>query len=266
MATETPKTDALARRQSVSELQASKPDFLKKLEGEGQSLRGQEEIGAADMVIPRVAICQSMTPHRKKSDPNFIEGLSEGDIFNTVTLENYGSEILFTPLLFHKSRIKFTPMSEGGGVECLNPTGKHCALNNGGPCIHAEWGAKGEPPKCDELYNFPCLVLSGQNKPDFAVLSFKRTAIGAGKELNSKIRSRRSDAFAGTYRLRTAPDTNSAGQEYYIPVVENAGWVEPEIYTMAEEYYNGFVESILSGRAAADLSGMAAENLGDEPF
>jgi hypothetical protein len=263
------KTEAVATRTTAMALQQSKPDFLRKQDEEGPArYRGQEEIGAQDMVIPRVAICQSTTPNRKRqNEAIFIEGLQEGQIFNTVTLENYGEEILFTPLLFHKSRIKFTPMDQGGGVECLNPTGRHCALNNGGPCIHAQWGKNGEPPACDELYNFPCLVLHENGRaPDFAVISFKRTGVAAAKDLNTKIRMRQSDAFAGTYRLRTAPDKNSAGQDYFIPVIDNAGWVDPETYQKAEEFYEGFRESILSGQAVADMTGMAEERKGDEPF
>ncbi len=262
------ETQELAKRVDASSLVSSRPAFLKAPDAEGPATyRGQDEISPTDMLIPRVAICQDGSPARKKQSPNYIPGIEPGDLYNTVTLENYGNELIFTPLLFHKSRIKFKPMDQGGGVECMNPTGKACALNNGGPCLYSAWGGDGKPPACDELYNYPSLVLTTKSGgTDFAIISFKRTGIPAAKDLNSKVRMRQADMFAGTYRLTTFIDKNKAGIEYFAPKVDNVGWVDADMYKRAEEHYNGFHEAIMSGRARMDIKDLETEvREGEEP-
>jgi hypothetical protein len=267
MATESPKDTALAKTYTAGELAASRPTFLKA--PEEQAPRGLEEATMQDMIMPRVVICQTMHEERKKSSPNYIQGLEEGDIWNSMTKERYGKEVYFTPLFFYKSRIKFKPMETGGGVECMNPTGKSCALNNGGPCAYGSWGPGGEKPACDEFFNFPSIIHTADGRQDFAIISCKRTAIPAAKDLNSKIRARRSDMFAGIYKMWAVPDTNSAGQEYMIPVFDNAGWVDENTYREAEKSYNAFIETVLSGKATMDISDLdreVAAEKGDTPF
>jgi hypothetical protein len=268
MATEAPKDQALAKNWTATELAATRPAYLKP--PSEQAPRGLEEATMQDMVIPRIVICQTMHDERKKSSPKYIQGLEEGDLFNSMSKERYGKELFFTPLFFYKSRIKFKPMESGGGVECMNPTGKVCALNDGGPCLYGHWGKNGEKPSCDEFYNFPSIIHTLDGRQDFAVISCKRTHIPPAKDLNSKIRSRRADMFSGIYKMWAVPDTNAAGQEYMIPAFDNAGWVDDVTYREAEKSYNAFVETVLSGRATIDTSGLdneiEAENKGDEPF
>src|SRR5574339_912133 len=137
-------TKELVKPSGASALMASRPTFLKT--AEDQAPRGLEEATMQDMILPRVAICQTMSEERKRSSSKYIEGLEEGKLFNSLTKEIYGDVVTFTPLFFYKSRIKFRPQEIGGGIECMNPTGKQCALNNGGPCLHSAWGKNGEKP------------------------------------------------------------------------------------------------------------------------
>src|SRR5438128_5866074 len=74
-----------------------------------------------DVTIPRLAIAQALNPQLKRSDPAYIEGLAQLDMFNTVSGENYGTGPLrFTPLVFRKRAIEFIPRAAGGGVVDAN--------------------------------------------------------------------------------------------------------------------------------------------------
>ena len=52
-----------------------------------------------ELIVPRIKICQAMSPELKKSDAKFIAGLSASDMFNSLTSEKYDGAkgIFFLP-------------------------------------------------------------------------------------------------------------------------------------------------------------------------
>ena len=124
--------------------------------------KGLEQIERADLVLPRLSICQAMSPQRKKSDPLYIKDLEEGDFFNNVTSQIYGAGALrVIPLLFGKSRLYFKPFDEGGGLLCQSMNGKTGGSLNPSceACPKQSWGEGGEKPACTLLYNYPSVLL-----------------------------------------------------------------------------------------------------------
>jgi hypothetical protein len=253
----TAESTALAERDPSTSL-SNVPDFLK----DSNTVRGSELIEAADMLMPRLALCQSNTPQRKPQNPLFIEGLQEGQFFNTLSRRIYGDEVTFIPLFFYRSRIMFKDIDEGGGVLCQAPDGHSCQLNHGGPCINSAWGANGEPPACTELYNFPALIKLEREPYEFAVISLKSTAIKAAKSLNSMIKLRKKDAFAGLYLLQAVPD-HKQGQDFWGHTISNAGWVTPVEYEYAQQQYEALAPKVKTGEITIDHRGMGND---DEAF
>src|SRR5258708_1340743 len=68
-----------------------------------QSAAGFEEVRLADVTLPRLGLCQALTPQRIKGDPKHIRNLEEGQFFNTITQEIYGETVKIVPLLFFKN-------------------------------------------------------------------------------------------------------------------------------------------------------------------
>jgi hypothetical protein len=58
-----------------------------------------------------------MSPQIKKSDPAFIAGASQGDVFNTVTGQYWEGEegITVVPCYQETKYLKFKPREQGGG-------------------------------------------------------------------------------------------------------------------------------------------------------
>ena len=46
----------------------------------------------SELQIPFVRVIQALSPQIKKNDPQFIEGASQGDLFNTVTGEFWAGD------------------------------------------------------------------------------------------------------------------------------------------------------------------------------
>lgn len=220
---------------------------------------GLEQVGMKDMVLPRLVLCQNNTKARDKQNSEYIKGLEEGLFFNSLTREIIGDKIRVVPLFFYHSRMMFKDMKEGGGLICQAPDGKSCQMNAGGPCLHSEWGIKGEPPECSEFYNYPCLRWTGPNDPnnELVIVSMKTTGLKAGRTLNSLMRIRKKASYAGVYELKAVPDVNKAGNSYYTWEASNYEpnpWVSESLYKEAEKMYKMVSEGLLSGKIQVDLS------------
>lgn len=230
------------------------PDFLKDQHG-GQGFEG---MSPDDVILPRLGFCQSMTPQRKKTDPSFIEGLSEGDLFNSVSGEIYGQAVKLIPLAFKKARIFFRPLSEGGGMLCQSPNGidggtiaKTCA-----ECPNSKFSANGDPPVCSLFYNYPAILL-----PFFEVLvvSLKSTALKAGKNWNTRMKLMGDKPmFAGAYDLKLVEQKNSKGT-YFGPIISFSRFVTQEEFNVASSLY----DTLRNKNIVADDTGLDHEE--DEP-
>ena len=78
---------------------------------------GFEEVTSSDIQIPFLRILQAMSPQLKKSDPAYIEGAGQGDIFNTVTNMVWTAEegVNVVPVYYQTKFLEFVPRTQGGG-------------------------------------------------------------------------------------------------------------------------------------------------------
>jgi hypothetical protein len=250
--------DKLANREpEVALVTNAVPEYLRKQEGEG--VLGLDGMERSDLKMPRLSLCQSMTPQRKRTDPKYIEGLEEGHFFNTITGKIFGSGLKFVPLLWYKSRILFTPQDEGGGLLCRAEDAKMGVGEPGGECRVCPlslWGkatdGKRKPPRCTLFHNYIILALPEKGLPgpeSMVVMSLKSTGLDAATDLNALMQMRGARAaFAGVYSLASAEDSNAAGQAYYVPVIKNAGWVSEEMYKIAQSAFSMVYEAKSKGK------------------
>jgi len=249
------KKQALVKKDAGA-LEQKLPAYLTKSSGPA---RGMEEADQKDLTLPRMAICQSMTPQRKKTNPLFIQGLEEGQLFNTLTGKVYGTEVALIPIFMYKSRIKFTDFEDGGGIECQAINGKSggalCPSGCDG-CLHSQWGEKGDPPACTLFYNYPALIMPTK---ELVIVSMKSAGAKIARAWNTLIKLRNQDTFAGVYQVATVAETADS-HEFYNFSVKNAGWADEETYKFAEQVYNG-----LKGKSIQmDTTGLETEAHGEK--
>ena len=236
------------------------PQYLRRTDGAPQA--GLENMDRQDMTLPRLGLCQSLSPQRIKSDPKYIPQLEEGSYFNTITREDYGGKVQVVPLLFYKSRLLFAPMDEGGGLRCNAPDALVGIGEPGGTCLRCPlqlFGKKGEPPACSLLYNYACLVVKdGRVSPDqLVVKSFKSSDLGAARDWNALIRIRNTDMFAGVYEFTSIEAKNDVGR-WYKTTVQNVGWVSEAVYEAAKIAYMAVAELNKSGRLRHDIEDLSS--------
>jgi len=226
-------------------------------------------MGQGDYVLPRLALCQSGTPQRLSGDVKYIEGLAEGDFFNTITRKVFGPTVHIVPILFFKSRLLFRPMDQGGGLICQSFDSFLGVGLPGGDCLKCPlqaFGPDGHRPECNLLHNYVSLVIDqeGNTSPsELAVLALKSTGLTVAKDFNALMRMRRADMYAGIYEVGRARVTNQVKQSWFKPAIKNSpinkGWVTEEALQVAKLAYEAAMALRAEGRLKVDVEDLHPE-------
>jgi len=224
---------AVRPKQAAIAILQDRPAHLAKREG--QAPRGLEGFEQSDLTLPRLSLCQSGSPQKKKQNAKFITGLEEGDFFNSITGTIYGPEALFVPFFWYKSRIKFIDFEDGGGIDCQSFNGKTGGKHSPSSCIECPFSQfqDDKSPECDLIYNYPGYIIH-DGKLDTAVLSLKSTAIKIAKQFNSLMSLKGDDAFTYVYKLVSA-GASAKGNDFQTLSITNAGYTDEATYLAAEK-------------------------------
>lgn len=77
---------------------------------------GLENVGARDLIIPRITILQALSPQVQPKKPEFIKGANIGDICDVGTQEIFESPLVFLPVHYVKQYLEWAPRSTGKGL------------------------------------------------------------------------------------------------------------------------------------------------------
>ena len=74
---------------------------------------------SSEMQIPFVRILQAMSPQLSKKKPEYIEGATQGDVFNTVTSQYWDGDIGIKVIPCYQTTkyLEFVPREQGGGFQ-----------------------------------------------------------------------------------------------------------------------------------------------------
>ena len=194
---------------------------------------------AEDFVLPFLMIAQGLSPQLNRRDGKYIEGLEQGDIYNTATGEFWrGDEgIVVVPFWYAKQLVEWVPRKEGGGWVASHPIGDP---------IHKEMRfVEEDGKKVPRLPNghdlietaYYSVISAADGEP--AVVSMSSTGLGASRIWQTLIKKTRipntdltAPSFARAYRLGTVPKSNASGNWYTWKVVDE-GWAPPNLYALA---------------------------------
>jgi hypothetical protein len=208
--------------------------------------RGSENVGSSDIIIPRIEIAQSNSKCLIRNDPAYIPGCKAGDLYNSVTREVYGSQVVVCPIIFKKEWLLWKDRKKAGNS---GGNGFRGAYNTEAEALKAkrDLGDEGAELLNTETHQQFVTVINSKGKPEDAVLSMSRTKIKVSKGWNSLIRMNGGDRFARLYKVSTAQETNDQGT-FYNFVVGPFGFAPEPIYVRAEALY----ELAMKGQLVAD--------------
>ncbi len=228
-----------------------RPAFLK------DTARGAENVTVADLVIPRLEIVQSLSPCRKKDNPDYIEGAEEGMLYNNVTRELYGEDVTVVPCFFLKEWLIWKDRKKGGGFRGAYPS-KNQADQAIGELKDKD--GKKEPAEdftaLDTAQHFCLLLPKDGGKPQQIVISMSKSKMKVSRKWNSLMNLAGDDTFARAYLVSGVGEKNSNNEDYYNLSVKTLGYVSESIYLAGEKMH----EAISKGGVVADRSGLDADD------
>jgi|TARA_R100000084_G_scaffold73174_1_gene32752 hypothetical protein len=178
---------------------------------------GFEEVTSSDLQIPFLRIIQALSPQLKKSDPAFIAGASQGDIFNTVTNHVWEADegVVVLPVHFQMKFLEFVPRTQGGGF-----LGEIAADS---PDIRAAVRDKDSGmellPSGNELVRTAqhyVKIVHEDGNLENAIVDMKKTQLKKSRlwlsmMMMQKHNGKTMPSFANTYRLKSVEDGNDKG-------------------------------------------------------
>ena len=238
---------------------------------------GSSQLDAEDFIPPRVKIVQAMSDERS-------EGVDEGSFFNTLTSEDYGSELNFIPIGTFKNRVLLVRTERrkeinaalkkagipllGNDVEGLSCRSLDMEVGRGKPgvacgeCPLSQWTGDDQmtPPLCSETYNVTAINDAG----DLIILGFSKSSAKVGKRLFSMMRLTAGKPWKSQYTANTREEKGAQGR-YYVPVIRKSGTPPPELMRLAEEFAAQLAGVVIDVTPADDENG-AAPAAGDAPW
>lgn len=220
---------------AVTKVDSKVPDYIK--QGEA---RGNENVGTDDLVIPRLILLQKISPELDKNDALFIEGAEDGQFANSLTREVYNAPINIVPVFYRKEYVVFKDRKKGGGFRGMFANEELAKTF----CADHEEGADLE---ITETGNHFCFIVKEDGSHEEISIPMTSTKLKVSRQINSLVRMRGGDRWAGCYALGSVSQKNDLGTFYNYSVVNN-GWASKEVYEAGEKVY----EQIKSGVKTAD--------------
>ncbi len=203
----------------------------------GIGAEGLENVGADELVIPRLTLLQPTSPLSNE------EGYQSGNIVNATTKENYGRSLYFAGLFYWRSRTQWAAKSDiSAPIECRSSDGIHGsnkdARHAGGNCAAcplAKW-VDGVPPLCTLFMNIllmpikdPTNIAEELLNTSPVLYSAKRTATPAAQELVTmasmlRIGGKPAPLFASVYKMESNRIASEKGT-YFVPKFSRHGMV-----------------------------------------
>ena len=208
---------------------------------------GSEEVTTSDKVLPRVDVLQALSPQIKKSDPAYIEGAEQGQIFNTVTGEVYGDSINFIPVYFRKEHTLWKLHKLGGGfigAFANQPDANRALVSQANPS---------EYEVVESHQHF--VILLAEHGPEEAVLSMTKSKLKVSRSLNSLIQIAGVDRFAKAYKLKAIEASSERG-DFWSYIAQPVGFVSKDLYDYGKSLY----DLIKAGAADVDRSAPEGES------
>ena len=219
--------------------------------------RGSENVGAGDVIIPRLEVIQALSPARKKGDSAYIDGAEEGMLFNNVTRVLYGTEVFVIPVAYKKQWLLWKDRKLGGGSQGFRGAfDSEAEAKNAASAL----GEEGVAPV--ETAQHFCLAIhtSKQLPIEEIVISMSKSKLKVSKRWNSLMRIAGGDTFSRVYKVSAVTEKNARNEEYYNMGVSAAGWAPEEVYRRAEKLYDQFAKGGIVASHDYDASAEVASS------
>ena len=217
-------------------MNADVPDYIK--QGQG---RGNENVGADDIQLPRIEVLQAISPQINKRNAEYIDGAEAGMFFNTLTGDLLGESVRVTPINFVTRFLVWVDRQKdsNGGLRGVFDTEQEA---------NQFLSTQEDAAKLEVVRTAEHLVMFDDGTT--AIVSMSKSKQRASRKWNSLIRLNGGDRFSRSYELSSTEEKSAKGD--YIGIdIKNSGYPSKEVYFACEELYTS-LQSAPAPRANYD--------------
>ena len=194
---------------------------------------GNEEVNKEHLQTPRVKLIQTMSNEVDKNHSEYIENLSPGDFLNSVTKENYGTEMYVLNVKFTEDFVVWKKREIGGGL-----LGNFKSLAEATDYLNSN---DLDVDQHDIIQTQSHLLM--QKDPSTGelgipfIMDFASSKLRVSRSWNSQIQTKGGDRFASLWKMKSVQTANKVGQKFMNLTVEFEGWATEEDYVEAKKLY-----------------------------
>ena len=194
---------------------------------------GNEEVGKEHLQTPRVKLIQTMSNEVDKNHSEYIENLSPGDFLNSVTKENYGTEMYVLNVKFTEDFVVWKKREIGGGL-----LGNFKSLAEATDYLNSN---DLDVDQHDIIQTQSHLLM--QKDPSTGelgipfIMDFASSKLRGSRSWNSQIQTKGGDRFASLWKMKSVQTANKVGQKFMNLTVEFEGGATEEDYVEAKKLY-----------------------------
>jgi len=212
------------------------PEYLK--DDLSHSELGNENVGADDVIVPRLKHLQQLSPEIDKGDSKYVPGAEAGMFYNSLTREIVAPPVAFCPFHYNMTYALFKKRTAGGGFVGTFSSEKEAM---------EELRLQAEPDKHEVAQTaVHWVVYQGDDgKWQEAAFHMASTKLTASRELNSLIKLRGGARWAHLYMFSSKPDDAPKGKFYRLMVgngPRNADgsevWPPQEVVERCRQYHD----------------------------
>jgi hypothetical protein len=207
------KSTAIAKKESIAVVKGgvseTRPDFVPETKN--------EQMDRDELLIPRVDVAQALSPQIVEGNEGYIEGLKQGDLFNTATGTVYGKTLRFVSVHYQKEFLVFKDRLLGGGFRGTYDTEQDA--------LRAIEELKEEGLEVVlSLSNLIFIVDKDGLYREMAFLSATKTKLKAARKLNTHCQMVKAPRYASVFELTSVKDESPKGAFYNFSI-RSLGWL-----------------------------------------
>jgi len=236
----------------------ARPSFIK------EGSRGSENIQNTDIKPPALRLAQAMSPEVKRAEPSYIQGLREGDLFNSITGQVYGDapvNFLIINYLGHRN-VEFDPNDRNVVLEADIP-------DNDPRCSFTTTVVDGKPvkskPRATQFKDFLILLLPEGADPQLMTLTLKSTQLKKATRLLTVLKLSKLDTFAHLIKGTPTPE-RKGNNSWYGWRFDVVGYPTEQQYFAAEAFYQQMQGKTIAVETEAEPGAANIPEDDDIPF
>jgi len=194
---------------------------------------GNEEVGKDHLQTPRVKLLQQLSNEVDKNHSEYLEEAIPGDFINSVTKENYGTELYVLNIKFTEDFVVWKKREIGGGL-----IGNFKSLAEATDYLNDQ---SLDIDQHDIIQTQSHLLMRKDPKTGSLgipfIMDFASSKLRVSRSWNSQIQTKGGDRFASLWKMKSVQTANKAGQKFMNLGVEFEGWTTEEDYIEAKKLY-----------------------------